>query len=67
MTPRLEDIKQVTIYYGVEKDSGKWKAQMNFPNGMVRSTAEGYDSLEELRAVVEKWMSDNGLEFQRAN
>jgi hypothetical protein len=66
-TPKLLIHEQVTISYGIEPSSGKWKAQMNLPDGSVRSTAEGYDTLEELRSVVEQWMTANGIEFQRAN
>lgn len=56
-----------TISYGIEPSSGKWKAQFCLPNGEYRSTTDGYDTLEELKQVVEEWITANGFTIQRIN
>lgn len=63
----MTEFQPYTIYYGIEPESGKWKAQFKLPNGEFHSTTQGYDTLEELRKVVETWLIENNIPFRRAN
>lgn len=61
------DSQQIQIKIGVEKATGKWVAELRFPDGTVRSTDKRYDTRDELETDIKQWLDANGIEHVRFN